>query len=140
MALKLDFGAPVMEILAKTVQKEANHAAMKMSQAALTHTPIWSGRMINSWMWFNKVEGMKPVPYWDGVMRTTASGAEFPANPLPRPGLEDVVPNFSFESTEFPRMYFTCSVDWAYEVDQGKGRYSKPARNIVKHAIQEASR
>ncbi len=119
MALKLDFGAPLEEIVAKAVQKEVNRCALKMSASVLQHTPIWSGRMINSWQWFNKVEGMKPVPYWDGAMRTGADGKEYPANPLPRPGLEEVMHNFTFDSTEFPHMYFTCSVDWAYEVDQG---------------------
>ena len=135
--LKLDFGKPVMEIIAKSVQREANRCAEKMTASVLNTTPIWTGVMINSWQWSHNEPVFKVPPVWGGVMVEDSNGNERPSNPLPRPGFEDVTPNFTFGKVEFPTMYLTCSVDYAWEVDQGAGRYaSRRAREMVKHALE----
>ena len=141
MELKFN-GKSIMEVLAGEVQHEVDRCAKEITSYIIPANPIWSGRMVNAWQWSKDTLEMKPVPYWDGVTRSVTfkdgSVREFPVNPLPRPTPEAVIPKFNYESTEFPTVFMSCSVDWAYEVDQGVGRYTKPAHNLVLKGIQKA--
>lgn len=138
--LKLDFGRPVKEILAHAVQREVNRCAEKMTTSVLQHTPIWTGVMINSWSWSHNVPVLKTPPVWEGTMRKASDGKEYPTNPLPRPDYEEVLPNFTYEKGEFPTIFLTCSVDYAFEVDQGVGRYfPRQKRDIVHHAMDSVT-
>lgn len=133
-------GKSAMEIIAKAVQRECNRIAYRVTHSVLRTTPIWTGVMINSWDWSKDTAKYKKPPEWKGTMELGKDGKMYPRNPLPRPSIEEVIPNYTYKSTEFPALFFTCSVDYAYEVDQGVGRYKAMGgfpRLIVKQAVDE---
>jgi hypothetical protein len=134
-------GLTPLQALAKVVQDECVRVTKVMSGVVVINTPIWSGRMVNSWEWSKDMEFYKPVPFWDGKLAIGDDGKRRPANPLPRPTIDSVTPNFTFKLGEFPNLFLTCSVDWAYEVDQATGRRvgRRPA-HLVKHCISESVR
>ena len=123
----------VMEFLAGEVQQHVEAIAYEITNSVLFNTPVWSGQMVNSWLWSANAPQFKDV-----IHPNIEVDEKYQVkNPLDEPNIYDVLPKAKYGRREFPKLYFTNGKSYAFKIDQGVGKKGI-GYEIVSRALQAA--
>ena len=127
--LKLDFGRPVQNIIAQGVRKKMVSIAYKMTDAARSVSPYWSGQLINSWnchdskKYDNLTAPIDPATGWP-------EKEYFPMDFMPINILD-----YKVDGKKIPSIWVTNGKEYAFAVDQGVAPYAGEPAMMVNAAL-----